>query len=856
MKKQKEMKSAPGGYDYPATMNGEKVGISMQRSAGDQVQQEIVASEIASETPQEAAYTRVDQYTLEIIQQIFPAPNKGLEFTAGVLHYAQIMQNVLPGLEDMGEHVAVINVKTIRTLATLINWGYDTTHKYVTTFCALGLLRKIKQGAERLLVFPLERYVLPINLQPLDSLIAKSRPKVQQFARQVKIRLLQLNPAAQSNETATFEGHKVPSRDSIYQSIFGVMESEGLDPVTSRHLSKRIINEVLSQFDMAMLTIQAHDETYEQAATGTLDSKQLASSFTAPRQSSHAQSRYSQYQPGSTNHQTKYPVYQAESTNHQAKYPAYQMESPQYQPESTNHQTKYPVYQAESSQYQRESTSRQIKYPHSRAESTPESSEGRLSGTQVSARGRLSPYEITQSPIVGKTQIEQNNAPGVSRRPAREQAWMSREKARQPEARPYTREEMLSHIMTDWDMLISYEYIVHDNLIDWEADGLPSEFVEQVYQEIYTVNREFAQRGMIVTSRNFFLSVVEKRAVNRLAREYQLDFVSVYNLILCRTNRERFIIAALPEQPVAPLEDLFEPNHRSQPGEQYQVGHSHNSHQPEYNELQPAKRDNKYQGSADLHANKYRPPIDPRNNEYQGPVDPGYDEYQPQVDSYAEEYQGEVDPEDSEYQGEVDPEQDESTPQRLLGDESTRSEQAQTGADELDAQESTPQLSLGEIIDRAALADGLTRLRIPRALNKQNYTSSFQDVYVTYNIKKLIIKLLDDVTLRNDGKMFFAEIFDTARAGAAKNWYNKLFTRSGNPESLLAAFIETIIDLHSRGNATIQNPGALFNKKIAECEKVINDGTRENIKVYGELCYEDFVLEIARLASRESLGIH
>ena len=852
MKKQKEMKSAPGGYDYPATMNGEKVGISMQRSAGDQVQQEMVASEIASETPQEAAYTRVDQYTLEVIQQIFPAPNKGLEFTAGVLHYAQIMQNVLPGLEDMGEHVAVINVKTIRILATLIDWGYDTTHKYVTTFCALGLLRKIKQGAERLLVFPLERYVLPINLQPLDNLIAKSRPKVQQFARQVKMRLSQLNPAALTQSNTTFEGHRVPSGDSIYQSIFGVMESEGIDPATSRHLSKRIINEVLSQFDIAMLTIQAHDETYEQAATGTLASRQLASSFTAPRQSSHAQSRQSQYQTESTNQQAKYPVYQAEPS--------------QYQTESTDRQGKYPVYQTESSQYQIESTDRQGKYPRNYIESTPESSAGRLSGAEVSTWGRLSPREVSQSPIEGKTRIERSSAPRVSRRPAREQVWTSRKKVMRPEARPYTGEEMLSHIMTDWDMLTSYEYIVRENLIDWEADGLPSEFIEQVYQEIYTVNAGFAQRGMIVTSRNFFLSVVEKRAIDRLTRAYKLDFINVYNLILCRTNRERLTIAALPEQPSAPLEDLFDPNHRSQPGEQYQASHAHSTRQPEYDQLQPAKHDNKYQGSADAHASKYRAQVDPRNDEYQAQVDsytnkyraqvdPRDDEYQAQVDSYAEEYQDGVDLDDSEYQGEVDPKQVESTRQRPLGDESTYPERAQTGADELDAQESTPQLSLGELIDRAALADGLTRLRIPRALNKQNYTSDFWDVYVTYNIKKLIIKLLDDVTLRNDGKMFFAEIFDTARAGAAKNWYNKLFTRSSSPESLLAAFIETIIDLHSRGNATIQNPGALFNKKIAECEKVINDGTRENIKVYGELCYEDFILEIARLASRESLGI-
>ena len=878
MKNQNDKTSAPGGYVHPATIAYEKVGIPMQRSAGNQIQQEMVASEIASEIRQDEAYARVDQYTLEIIQQIFPTPNKGLEFAASILRYAQVMQNVLPGLEDLGEHVAVINVRTLRMLAKLINWGYDTTHKYVTTFCALGLLRKVKQGIERLLVFPLERYVLPINLQPLDNLIAKSRPKVQQFARQVKIRLLQLNPVvlsqASGTELGTFEGQRVSSRDTIYQSLFGLMESEGIDSATSRHISKRIITEVLSQFDTSMLTIQMPDKTYEQAATGTFSGRRTLPAFTPqaeiPYQSTGQQTRPDSYRPQSTR-------YHSESTGYPTKYPRYQSEYLQYQPESTGYQTKYPEYRAESTDSRQKSTDHSTKYPQHPTESTPEASQGRLSGTKVSARGRLTGRAVSLAPIVEETQTDRGRyaASKVSASPSQEHT----QTAGSPEMQPYTLQEIYSHIMTTWDILTSYGYILRENLIDWEADGLSTHFIEQVYEEVYTVNTEYKKRGMAVASRSFFLSVLEKRAIARLADEYQLNFARVYNLILFRTNRERFMIAEQQPQQPAPVEEPQSPvhNQRSRHPEQYQADYSHDDHQPEYREAPAARnaRVNQYQEPVDPHVNQYQPSVDSYADEYQPPVDPHVSEYQDQVDPHMSEYQAPVDLSIGEYQAPGLPGQSESTHQQPPVDsrrkkyrhpvdpqvdpsaqESTWVAEAKAGVEEPKAQESAPQqVPIAEIIDRAALQDGLTRLRIPRALNKQNYTSDFLDVYVTYNIFNLFKKIYTDVTLRNDGKMFFAEIFDTARAGAAKNWYNKLFTKCSSPESLLAAFIETIIDLHSRGNITIQNPGGLFNKKIAECEKGISDNVHEHIKVYGELTYEDFVLEIARLASRESLGI-
>jgi hypothetical protein len=877
MKNRIDETSAPGEYAYPAIAADEKVGTSMQRSAGDQIQQEMEASEKASETQQDAAYACVDQYTLGIIQQIFPMPNKGLEFTANILRYAQVVQNMLPGLEDLGQHVAVINVRTIRLLAKLIEWGYDTTHKYVTTFCALGLLRKVKQGADRLLVFPLERYVLPLNLQPLDSLIAKSRPKVQQFARQVKVRLEQLNPAAlpqsESKEVGAFEGNKVYSTHTLYQSLFGIIESEGIDPSTSWHLSKRIITEVLSKLQAPALALEASGQSYEQAATGTFDGKGTNSSTPQLEVSSRSQARSDEYR-------VEPSKYQTESTERRQK--------------STNTQTEYPQTHAGSTDHRHEYTNQQTKYPHNAVESTLPSVQGRLSDAKVSDQGRLTEAETTSASREEKTPAGRNVPAKVSSYSSAGDVQGDQKKVKQ--APSYTIEEMYEHMMTKWDILTSYEYILRENLIDWEADGLPTQFIELLYEEISTVNADYKKKGSIVASRGFFLNLLEKRTIQKLAYEYQLDFIDVYNLILFRTNREHLMIAdsQVHRQPAPPAEGpqaSAQYSHSSHPQE-YQAPYSHNDYQPEYQEVRSTQsaRTNEYQypaevnqhrPSVDSSVNEYRPHEDHYADEYQYPthsqtneqysVDQYADEYQGGVDSRTNQYQPRVDQYANEYQPSVDPMQSESSRQQSPVDfqrqqqsrqvdpsaqESTWVAQERASAEEPYAPESTPQVPIAELIDQAALQDGLSRLRIPSALSKQNYTSDFLNVYVTYNIYNLFKKIYSDVTLRNDGKMFFAEIFDTARASAAKNWYNRLFTKCTSPENLLAAFVETIIDLHSRGNVTIQNPGGLFNKKVAECEKVIGDRTLENARVYGELCYEDFVLQIARLASRESLGIN
>jgi hypothetical protein len=133
---------------------------------------------------------RVDSYTLQVVEQLFPAPTSGLEFLALLLRLAISKQMAMA---DMGmADVAEISVQSIRVLASKIGRSYETTHKYVVLFCGLGLLIKSRESGLVKLRFPLCRYQPPVSLQKLDALIAEARPKVVSCALRVRKRFLVL----------------------------------------------------------------------------------------------------------------------------------------------------------------------------------------------------------------------------------------------------------------------------------------------------------------------------------------------------------------------------------------------------------------------------------------------------------------------------------------------------------------------------------------------------------------------------------------------------------------------------------------------------------------------------------------
>ncbi|GCE31024.1 hypothetical protein KDA_65080 [Dictyobacter alpinus] len=204
---------------------------------------------LSSAIAHSADYEQVDPYTLDIIARLFPS--SGLEFLALVLRNATIKQNVLPGMDGHMEKVAVISTRTIRTLASTIKWGYDTTHKYVTVFCALNLLRKSKHNKELQIIFPLGKYQPPASLQALDNLITQSRIKVSQFTRKVKERFLSLNLMAIPQMFT--QGTQQPSEcdPRVHQALFrpmvAILKSEGIDAVKGQHIVSRLVSEVISK---------------------------------------------------------------------------------------------------------------------------------------------------------------------------------------------------------------------------------------------------------------------------------------------------------------------------------------------------------------------------------------------------------------------------------------------------------------------------------------------------------------------------------------------------------------------------------------------------------------------------------
>ena len=129
---------------------------------------------------------RVDPHTLEVIQLLWK--NKGLQFLAALLCLASAKQCSLPGLGTFD--CAVITARSIRQLASRIGWGYDTTEKYLVVLVALGFLHKGKSSDGIEYYFPLHRYSAPIDLDELEIIIEKYRPKVVSFARKTKRRFL------------------------------------------------------------------------------------------------------------------------------------------------------------------------------------------------------------------------------------------------------------------------------------------------------------------------------------------------------------------------------------------------------------------------------------------------------------------------------------------------------------------------------------------------------------------------------------------------------------------------------------------------------------------------------------------
>ena len=193
---------------------------------------------------------QVNPTIFHIVEKIFARPLKGLEFLGLLLTQAVVKQEALSTTSAQTPTVfAVVSLQNIRELAQRIHWGYDTTHKYVVTLCALNLLIKRRSSNQIELLFPLQHYDPPGSLRELDRLLEKSRPKVQQFARRVRERCLIYDVIAASTNTPTSDSSIAPisPEQELMTQLHSILRTENIDAERRQRLVMRISSEIIGK---------------------------------------------------------------------------------------------------------------------------------------------------------------------------------------------------------------------------------------------------------------------------------------------------------------------------------------------------------------------------------------------------------------------------------------------------------------------------------------------------------------------------------------------------------------------------------------------------------------------------------
>ncbi|GHO51434.1 hypothetical protein [Ktedonospora formicarum] len=198
----------------------------------------IVTLSVATDT-----FERVDPRTLQIFQDLFPGEH-GVQFLAKLLRHAQVKQLVLPqlGISTVAD-VAVISAQSLRALARLMDFGYDTLEKYIVTLSQLKLVHKQRARRQIVLHFPLSASQLP-DPDALDHL-GEYRHKVALFARQVKRRYLKLR-ASKKGDFYAVRSSSVSSEPLVLVPASATVDTA---PLTSQ-----VLDLILEDFDQVLST--------------------------------------------------------------------------------------------------------------------------------------------------------------------------------------------------------------------------------------------------------------------------------------------------------------------------------------------------------------------------------------------------------------------------------------------------------------------------------------------------------------------------------------------------------------------------------------------------------------------------
>ncbi|GCF08777.1 hypothetical protein KDI_23410 [Dictyobacter arantiisoli] len=768
-------------------------------------------SEFAAVTlSQNNVYEHINADVLEFIATLFPTG--GLEFIARVLQNAKIIQNVLPGLEFLGEKVAVISVRTIRHLAQAIHWGYDTTHKYVVVFAALGLLFRHKHGKEVQLVFPLQKIEKPTTVAALDKLITQSRPKVSQFTRKVKERLI-LNKLLASHldmEMGPFPlDADAPIRlhNAVYGPMLEIMRSEDIEASKGQHIALRIISEVMSKiFSPSTFTVDKQAISPKMRIEKT--SKQTKKTIQAsPRQSTR---------------ETRKSLPEIQKVSSQGR-----LETEHVEPESTE---KSPFSWKVSSQGRLETE-------HVESESTEKSS----SPWKVSSQGRLEtehvePESTEKSPsrwkVSSQGRLETEHVePESTEKSSYADGYPQKDEEvyQQPYEEKTFEEESLEGENLIVSVLYRYDDLLTDPNVCWQRSALPPIFFKQVHDQLYTHYLRMYNAGLLSRTRGYMWKSIELNIIRTLALSYRIrNFNACAYVFECTgrqyipTDKDQYPPAVDSQQPVA---SQYPPAVDSQQPVASQYPPAVDSQQPVASQYPPAV------DSQQPVASQYPPAVDsqqPVASQYPPAVDsqqPVASQYPPAVDSFASEYPSTV----------ANTTLTESTPQA-----------ASEGCLQEPEDEEDPYVRHQRFWDNIAKAANTTPPRIPETIDSELYVKDLYEVLRERNINILFNILFNNVTLRREGARFLSETFDSQETDKEKlHKQNEQLLSNFSAKVVMNAFFDTVLSMHEPGYTTLQNPGAYFTSRCKYYKHhAVEEETLKLINNYATMTYEQFAAEM------------
>ena len=762
------------------------------------------------------AYEQIDPYTLEIISKILP--NSGIKFLSCILQHATVIQNVLPNLEALGERVAVINTRTIRLLAKAIQWGYDTTHKYVSVFMSLGLLYRYKHKTGNMLVFPLKVFVLPDNLHALDTLITQSRPKVRQFARKVKERLFLYKLVHESvQRTESLVG---PSEGDIslhhllLVSMAEIMKAEGVEEKQGTHIALRLMKEVIAKFVFSGQNISSQLTTQMKGRS--------ESSFVA--QTSVPQQQISVNNNNTIEQYRAQLPFQDKKRNKSSRVPATRVSGARKKGRPVQAQVSYveaftskvdslqPLLPSTTQEklVQREVSDTAIE-KSTLEKSTLEVDSLQTSHSSIRKEGftqRDSAYAIAEKSALEVDSLNEGHI--VSYENDKNSVVQSQEMV-DPEV-DYITYLPVKEMNSINDILDFYDEMLESEKIDWRKMPLPKEFFELIYAQLNAHYQRLYTNGFISRLKQYMWRSTEISIIKRVANQYEVNnenaCLYIFNLSgrEYKSNRElqRSSATAARGSDESPIEKDLDAKNKAE--DDFLRNRS----------KEVGAEQEKYQYEKDRNYDKSTQSTKLSDHE----VDRNYDKSTSKISTRKTSGTTEV----------VDTYQESPYPQ--LNESSC---QGFTQLYDEDTAEASLE-SIGSYQNEGFMAmypPEIKPLRIPAEVDSEDYLEAFYYVLRNRNINILFNNIYKNDTLRNSAAQFLTAVFDkdNSKNNINVNKQNEKLLAKYKPEVIMRGFIDTILTMHEPGYDSLQNPGAFFtsrckfynqNKPDVETDELIN----------------------------------